>query len=113
MNIQEIDRMIDELKTSETSLSNIRNLSALYVVKDNLTKGNDVVTDELKDILPSYVKYIEVKRRYQLKEISEESVYINMKQLCREIKEFIQTLYSCTDTPRERDIIKQMLEEIL
>ena len=113
MNIQEIDRMIDELETSETSLSNVRNLSALYVVKDNLTKGNDVVTDELKDILPSYVKYIEVKRRYQLKEISEESVYINMKQLCREIKEFIKTLYSCTDTPRERDIIKQMIEEIL
>lgn len=35
-----------------------------------------------------------------------------MKALCTEIKEFIQTLYSSTDTPQERDIIKEMIKEM-
>ena len=114
MNINTINELIEELEQGETSLSNIRNLSALYNVKSHIlgTKNFDTTTKELGDILPSYLKYIEVKRKYQLHEISEDTVYINMKELCKEIKEFIQTLYSGTDTPKERELLKQVIKEI-
>lgn len=114
MNISTINELIEELEQGETSLSNIRNLSALYNVKSHIlgTKNFDNITKELSDILPSYLKYIEVKRKYQLQEISEEIVYINMEELCKEIKEFIQTLYSGTDTPKERELLKQVIKEI-
>lgn len=114
LNISTINDLIDELENDDMSLSNIRNLSALYNVKTHLLGSNnyDSITKELKDILPSYLQYIETKRKYQLKETTEEAVYINMKELCREIKEFIQTLYSGTDTPKEREMIKQLIREI-
>lgn len=111
LNISTINDLIEELENGDTSLSNVRNLSALYNVKTHLLgAGNyDTTTKELSDILPSYLQYIEIKRKYQLHETTDEAVYINMKELCREIKEFIQTLYSGTDTPKERELIKEML----
>ena len=114
LNITTINDLIDELENDNMSLSNIRNLSALYNVKTHLLGSNnyDNTTKELKDILPSYLQYIETKRKYQLHEATDEAVYINMKELCREIKEFIQTLYSGTDTSKEREMLKQMLKEI-
>ena len=57
-------------KTYKISLSNVRNLSALYNVRANLLGSTkfDKTAKELNDILPSYNQYIEVKRKYQLKE---------------------------------------------
>lgn len=114
LNISTINDLIEELENGDTSLSNIRNLSALYNVKTHLLGSNnyDTTTKELKDILPSYLQYIDTKRKYQLHEISEDAVYINMKELCREIKEFIQSLYSSTDTQKERDLLQSMIKEI-
>ena len=114
MNITTINELIDELEQSDTSLSNIRNLSALYNVKTHLlgTKNYDSTTKEFGDLLPSYLQYVDTKRKYQLHQISADTVYINMKELCREIKEFIQTLYGSTDTEQEREILKQMIKEI-
>lgn len=114
MDISTINDLIDEMENSDTSLSNIRNLSALYNVKSHLLGSNnyDNTTKELSDILPSYLQYIDTKRRFQLHEITDELLYINMKELCREIKEFIQALYSGTDTPKERELIKKMIKEI-
>lgn len=114
LNISTINDLIEELENGDTSLSNIRNLSALYNVKTHLLGSNnyDTTTKELKDILPSYLQYIDTKRKYQLHEISEDTVYINMKELCREIKEFIQSLYSSTDTQKERDLLQSMIKEI-
>ena len=114
MDMKIINELIDELEQGDTSLSNIRNLSALYNVKSHLlgTKNYDSITKELNDILPSYLQYIEVKRKFQLHETTENAVYINMKELCKEIKEFIQTLYSGTDMPQERELLKQMIKEI-
>ena len=114
MDISTINDLIDELENGETSLSNIRNLSALYTVKSYLlgSKTYDKTTKELSDILPSYLTYIDTKRKYQLQETTEDAVYSKMKQLCQEIKEFIQTLYSGTDTQTERDLLKQMIKEV-
>lgn len=114
MDLITVNELIDELEQSETSLSNVRNLSALYNVKTHLigTSNYDSVERELKDILPSYRQYIDSKRRYQLKEITLENVHINMKKLCQEIREFIQTLYSGTDSQEERTILKKMIKDM-
>lgn len=114
MNIQTINDLIDELEHGDTSLSNIRNLSALYNVKSHLiNKGiEDSTTKELNDILPSYLKYIEMKRKYQMGEITEDAILSYLKYVCKEIKEFIRALYSGTDTPKEREIILTMLQEV-
>ena len=114
MNLEIINEMIDELEQSEPSLSNVRNLSALYNVRANLLGTNrfDKTSKELSDILPSYLQYIDTKRKYQLHEVSEELLYNNMKELCREIKEFVQMLYSGTDTQTERDILQRTIKEI-
>lgn len=116
MDISVINNLINDFENSDTSLSTIRNLSALYNVKTHLLQSNqdlaNKTTKELSDILPSYIQYINAKRRYQLHEITDETVYINMKELCKEIKEFIQALYSGTDTEKERELLKQMIKEI-
>lgn len=116
MDINIINDLIADLEQAEeTSLSNARNLSALYIVRNQMTNKDMIqsdVTKELHDILPSYKRYIDMKRRYQMQETTKESVLSYMKQLCIEIKEFIRTLYSSTDMPEERTMIQQMLKEI-
>lgn len=111
MNISTINELIDELENGETSLSNVRNLSALYNVRAYLlgSKKFDRTAKELNDILPSYLNYIDVKRRYQLKKITETGVLLQLGNVCKEINEFIHTLYSGTDTPEERKVIKDLI----
>ena len=105
--------MIQDLENSDLSLSNIRNLSSLYIVRKHLTENTvDSVTTELNDILPSYIEYVNTKRKYQLHEITECSVYIQLEQVCKEIKEFLHILYSNTDTPKEREIIKNLIDQL-
>ena len=117
MNLEMIEDLITELEQSEMSLSNIRNLSALYTVRNQLLERSetaDKVTLELSDILPSYRRYIDSKRSYQMKETTNnEAILSNLKQVCTEIKEFLQTLYSSTDMQEERTMIQKMLKEIL
>lgn len=114
MDMNIINELIDELENAETSLSNIRNLSALYNVKSHIlgTQNYDSTTKELSDILPSYLKYIDTKRKFQLHEVTDDAVYITMKELCKEIKEFMHSLYSGTDTPKERELLQQLIKEI-
>ena len=116
MDINTINNLIKDTENSETTLSNIRNLSALYNVRNILLNNKEETKTEteteLKDILPSYLGYINIKRKYQLHKTTNDNVIIAMKALCTEIKEFIQTLYSSTDTPQERDIIKEMIKEM-
>lgn len=113
MNIDTINEMIKELENSDATLSNIRNLSALYNVRKNLFDFEEPkTTKELSDILPSYLGYINIKRKYQRHETTEDNVKIAIEALCKEIKEFVQSLYSGTDTPIEREIIKQTIKEM-
>lgn len=114
MELAVINEMIDELEQSDTSLSNVRNLSALYNVKTHLL-GTELYSNtvkELNDILPSYIEYIDMKRKYQLGEIQETMLFSYLEAVCKEIREFIQTLYSGTDTQNERDIIKNLIRQL-
>ena len=113
MNIKELNNMIQDLENSDLSLSNIRNLSSLYIVKKHLTESKiDNVTAELNDILPSYLDYVNTKRKYQLHEVTEQAIYLRLEQVCKEIKEFLHILYTNTDTPKEREILKKLITQI-
>ncbi len=73
----------------------------------------DNTEKELNDILPQYKKYIDIKRRYQLGELSEVTVENSIKLLAQELKEFLLILYRNTDMPMERASIKKMLDEVV
>lgn len=111
MDINTINTMIKDLEGSEVTLSNVRNLSALYTVRNNVTEI-DKVTDELNDVLPSYMQYVKVKREYQMGETSKEKIASYLLQVCKEVEDFIHALYSGTDTPEERDVIRQLITNI-
>ena len=51
-----------------------------------------------------------MKRKYQMGEIAEAAIEKQIKVVCKEISEFIRTLYSATDMPIEREYIKKMID---
>lgn len=67
---------------------------------------------ELYDVIPSYKKYVEIKRKYQLNEVSDTKVLEELKILCKEIKEFIHTLYVSTYNNEERQLLKQLVDDL-
>jgi len=107
MDIKDINRTIQELKEDSTTFENCERLAHLYIVREHLFTND--VQKEFNDILPQYVKYTEMKRKYQLGEISERAIEKQIKAVCKEISEFIYTLYTSTDMPSEREIIKSMI----
>ncbi len=72
---------------------------------------NEVVA-EYKDILPSYTLYVDAKRKYQLGELNEVIVLNHLEELCKEISEFLDVLYSDTDMWKERKIINNTLTNL-
>ncbi len=116
MNIQAIQDNIEELETADTTVENVKELALLYIVRDNLKKslelnGNSTIS-EYNDILPQYRRYIEIKRAYQLGKTSEKEVEKSIKNMCKEVQEFIYTMYKCSDMPQERRQLKSMLEKL-
>ena len=107
MNIQDINRTIQELKNDSTTFENCEKLAHLYIVKEHLTTNE--VQKEYEDILPQYSKYIDMKYKYQMGEIAEAAIEKQIKLVCKEISEFIHTLYTSTDMPIEREYIKKMV----
>ena len=105
---------IEELENSNTTVENVKELASLYIVRTNYKNTNlpeyhNESTKELKDILPQYAKYMEIKREYQLGNVSAQAVRTAIRRVCKEIFEFINTLYSCTDMKDERDCIKKLI----
>lgn len=113
MDVVAIEEAIEELENSETTVDNIKELSALYICRDHLMLSNhDAVESELEDIFPYYRKYRDIKRRYQLRQTNESEVAEGIKAVCRELTEFVETLYSGTDMNKERICIRKMLEKL-
>ena len=102
------DDELEYLNIKAKCKTNIQIAMQMHVSEAQVSK----LAKRVKDILPSYLGYINVKRKFQLHKTTNENVIIAMKALCTEIKEFIQILYSSTDTPQERNIIKEMLKEM-
>lgn len=116
MDIKAIKDNIEILEDADTTPDNVRELAYLYIVKDHITAGlnrvDTALNDEVNDIFPYYKKYIDIKTRYQRNQTTESEVIQGMKDVCRELKEFIKQLYCNTDMNKERILIKKMLTEI-
>lgn len=114
MDIIAIQEAIESLESAETTPENVAELASLYIVSNSLkeTEDEDKVQSELEDILPYYVKYRNIKRRYQLHQALDSEVIQGIKNVCRELQEFIVTLYQHTDMHRERMCIKKMLSSL-
>lgn len=117
MDMYMINDTIEELEQSDTNFANCDKLAMLYIIKDHYKKYPpvlrglyDEVEEELNDIAPQYKKYCELKRKYQLNEISKEPVIQSMNLVCKEIEDFIRILYCNTDMKEERDLIIKMLK---
>lgn len=116
MDIIAIKEAIQDLENSETSADNVSELAALYICLDKLETRKETIVDavesELEDILPYYLKYRQTKRRYQLKKATDSEVLQGIRDVCKEFREFIDTLYSNTDMHRERLTIKRTIRDI-
>ena len=117
MDLRLIADTIHELENGETTFENCYKLASLYVVRDHLEHAllpvTDNVEDELQDILPQYRKYCETKKKFQLKETTKDEVIDSLHSVGQEIREFIQTLYSNTDTPEEREYLVKLLHSLV
>ena len=109
MDLREITDTIEELENGDTTFDSCIKLSALYNVRDNLKSDTEKA---LNDILPQFRMYVAVKKKYQLKELSNEDLIFAMKSMCRDIEEFISTLYQNTELQEERELIKMMLANL-
>ena len=125
LDMELIEDSIKDLEQKPTTFENCENLAILYICRlmnkhpNNLmvTTQNDVLSkdsiSELEDIFPAYCKYVETKRRYQQYEVVDKMLIYAMEDLCRELTEFVSTLYSNTETEAERALIIKMISEDL
>lgn len=111
LNVAEINNTIDELEHGSTTFDTCNKLASLYIVREHIGK-RDMVEQEYQDILPQYRRYVAIKKQYQKGELSEKSVEDSINLVCRELQEFIQTMYSCTDMEVERNAIFTMVEQL-
>lgn len=116
IDLNEIESTIALLESGETTFSNCEKLAMLYICRDNIqTRLNpvpDTLDRELTDILPYYMKYRDIKKRYQLNQAIDNEVIQGIEDVCREVKEFIDTLYYCTDMNKERVCIRDMINDL-
>ncbi len=120
MNIIEVNNAIKELESSDSSLSNIRNLASLYIVQGQMQgklnsviqQSNDAVLTELYEVIPSYKQYVIAKRRRQLNEISEDLVLDTLSRLGKELKDFVKSLYTATASENERILLSKIIADL-
>lgn len=112
IDLNEIEDTIKDIENKNTTLDNCRILADMLIIEHFYKIKTDNVENELNDILPQYQRYREIKRKYQLQEVTENAVINAIYNVCRELSEFIQTLYSSTDTQAERDAIVSMIKQL-
>lgn len=119
ISVKEVCDTIDALENGVINLQTCSKLATLYLVRDELNKREFGANTSLRgvikeegDILPEYLKYVDLKYKYQMGEINSEVVKNQMRNVCKEIKEFVQTLYRCSDMVEEREQLVTMLQEL-
>lgn len=113
MNLQTINEFIEGIEAEEPTLKNCTQLASLYIVKKHLE--NIQATDvekEIRDILPSYRIYADVKSKYAKHEVSEEAVVACLHNLCVEINDLLKLLYASTEMAKERKEIGKLVESL-
>ena len=118
MNLELVQNTIEQIESLDTTFENCQNLAALYIVRDMYKPRKsqllqyEQVAKELSDIFPQYSKYIEIKKQYQLKKVSADEVSVEIKELCKQIYEFLILLYVDSDMPQERKSLQNLAEKI-
>ena len=124
LDIHEVDKTIQELEDGQTSFATCAKLADLYIVRKYFQTSKEMqeeyghdygdahVKEELRDILPSYTEYCDLKKHYQMGEITEKPVLNSLDRMCKEIYEFMETLYRSTDMAEERDALKELITDL-
>ena len=119
LSLDEIDGMITELENTLQSFTDLQRLADLYIIKDaqksrlnSIVDTSNVTLQELNDILPQFKNYCMIKKRYQLNELPKQTVVYAMKDVCKELNEFLHILYSNTDMQEEREEIKNLIANL-
>ena len=112
MNINAINKAITELENSKSTYDNVQELSALYIVREYFQQTPNIVEKELNDISPCYKQYINIKRDYQIGRATDTLLANSMESVCKEITEFIETLYNNTELFKERLKIEKTIKEL-
>lgn len=113
MGIAEIEQGIEELKNSGTTYQNCAKLADLITCMEYFKRTDkDAVIAEYGDILPAYRAYSKTKKQYQMKEIGEQNLIVSMQAVCKEVQEFILSLYQNTEAPQERQDIIKMIDSL-
>ena len=109
-----VNSTISELEHADTTFTNCDKLASLYIIREYHKDSGvqDKVTEELSDILPHYSMYCDKKRDYQLNKVGEDVMIDSLQTVCKEIYEFMQTLYSSTDMIDERAIIISLIDRL-
>lgn len=112
VDMEKVENTIERLTNTADNLEDYKKLAALFIVKDHIQERKSKTEIELDDILPQYKIYVEAKRRYQRGEGTDDAVIQTFKGLCKEITEFIQSLYASSDMAKERRQINNMITDI-
>lgn len=117
LDLTEIKNTIEELENAPTTFANCQKLVSLYIVLNHINtqekQNEDTVIQEYSDILPAYTEFCKIKKQYQLNQTSIETVTTGIKDVCKEIYEFLQTLYNNSDIAEERHILVQSIKDFL
>jgi len=113
ISIEQLNEEISLVENETPTHTSMQKLAAMYTVRDHILDNSNVVVSEYKDILPSYTVYCNNKKKYKLGEITDGPVLQSMNSLCREIKEFLQAIYSSTESAEERQALSSALNQFL
>jgi hypothetical protein len=114
--VDELNNIISDVENNLQTYTDCQKLADLYIIRNELFSHNDVAditAKEFNDILPKFRSYCMIKKKYQLNELPIDTVIHSMEDVCKELFEFITTLYSCTESKQERDCIISMLQELI
>ena len=116
---EELDNIILDLENSLQTYSDCQRLADLYIIRNELKNKEsqhvdiaDSTSKELDDILPRFRNYCMIKKKYQMNELPKDTLIHAMNDVCKELSEFITTLYSCTEDKLERKAINDMMSNL-
>lgn len=96
------DRVATSLSVYGTARAELVRIYGENEVSETDENSAEDIVKEYKDILPRYEYYKNAKIRYQTGEITEQALVVSVNDMCREIYEFCEILYTNADTAAEK-----------
>lgn len=96
------DRVATSLSVYGTARAELVRIYGENEVSETVENSTEDIVKEYKDILPRYEYYKNAKIRYQTGEITEQALVVSVNDMCREIYEFCEILYTNADTESEK-----------